>query len=213
MVIGSAFVGINLLLIGWTREVGSWFIDPDEDHYQTLVIWIAVVAMYLLDFSINAVQAACRAIIVDTLPAHKQEIGNAWASRMVAGGHLVGYTMYDPFPRVVKPCSLSLSLRFCWAVSGTNVFQGFYQSNEIPVLFGGYTIKSHLLPVRLRIVHHHRYNMLRRVRTSPCQTWHSTREADFGSLCACIDLAYRKESSTADSNDFCHSIFCLVGMV
>jgi hypothetical protein len=31
---------------------------------------------------------------VDTLPAHKQEIGNAWASRMVAGGHLIGYTMY-----------------------------------------------------------------------------------------------------------------------
>lgn len=38
-------------------------------------------------------QAACRAIIVDTLPAQKQEIGNAWASRMVAGGHLIGYTM------------------------------------------------------------------------------------------------------------------------
>jgi len=31
---------------------------------------------------------------VDTLPAQKQEIGNAWASRMVAGGHLVGYLMY-----------------------------------------------------------------------------------------------------------------------
>ena len=96
MVVGSAVVGINLFVIGWTREVGSWFLDPDSDHYQTLVIWIAVVSMYLLDFSINAVQAACRAIIVDTLPAHKQEIGNAWASRMVAGGHLVGYTMYNP---------------------------------------------------------------------------------------------------------------------
>jgi solute carrier family 45, member 1/2/4 len=109
MVIGSVLVGINLLLIGWTREVGSWFIDPDEDHYQTLVIWIAVVAMYLLDFSINAVQAACRAIIVDTLPAHKQEIGNAWASRMVAGGHLVGYTMYTPLPpkfRLFAFCSM-----------------------------------------------------------------------------------------------------------
>jgi len=44
------------------------------------------------------VQAACRAIIVDTLPAQKQEIGNAWASRMVAGGHLIGYTMYPSHP-------------------------------------------------------------------------------------------------------------------
>jgi solute carrier family 45, member 1/2/4 len=98
MVAGSAFVGLNLFIIGWTREVGAWFLDRDSDHYQTLVIWIAVVSMYLLDFSVNAVQAACRAIIVDTLPAHKQEIGNAWASRMVAGGHLIGYTAYLPPP-------------------------------------------------------------------------------------------------------------------
>jgi len=34
---------------------------------------------------------------VDSLPAQKQEIGNAWASRMVAGGHLVGYLMFFPF--------------------------------------------------------------------------------------------------------------------
>jgi solute carrier family 45, member 1/2/4 len=43
---------------------------------------------------LRIVQAACRAIIVDTLPANKQEIGNAWAGRMVAGGHLIGYTMF-----------------------------------------------------------------------------------------------------------------------
>jgi solute carrier family 45, member 1/2/4 len=49
------------------------------------------------------VQAACRAIIVDTLPAQKQEIGNAWASRMVAGGHLIGYTMY-PSPVISPDC-------------------------------------------------------------------------------------------------------------
>lgn len=38
---------------------------------------------------------------MDTLPAHKQEIGNAWASRMVAGGHLIGYTMYVLHPNPV----------------------------------------------------------------------------------------------------------------
>lgn len=125
MVAGSILVGINLLIIGWTREVGSWFLARDSDSYQTLVIWIAVVCMYLLDFSINAgayprscvsvrkslmaVQAACRAIIVDTLPAQKQEIGNAWASRMVAGGHLVGYTMYPSIdPAAMAPTTPSI---------------------------------------------------------------------------------------------------------
>jgi solute carrier family 45 protein 1/2/4 len=54
MVAGSILVGVNLLIIGWTREVASWFLYRDSDSYDTLVIWIAVVCMYLLDFSINA---------------------------------------------------------------------------------------------------------------------------------------------------------------
>jgi solute carrier family 45 protein 1/2/4 len=108
MVAGSFLVGVNLMIIGWTRELASLFLADDSEHYDTLVIWIAVISVYLLDFAINAgtysrtanlVQAACRAIIVDTLPAQKQEIGNAWAGRMVAGGHFIGYTMYSRFRR------------------------------------------------------------------------------------------------------------------
>ena len=59
MVAGSALVGINLLVIGWTREIGSWFLAVDSEHYQTLVIWIAVVSVYLLDFAINAGTSLC----------------------------------------------------------------------------------------------------------------------------------------------------------
>jgi len=54
MVAGSAIVGICLLTIGWTREIASWFLDVDEDSYQTVVIWIAVISVYLLDFAVNA---------------------------------------------------------------------------------------------------------------------------------------------------------------
>jgi solute carrier family 45, member 1/2/4 len=54
MVAGSILVGINLMIIGWTREIGSIFLSPESDRYQTLVIWIAVVSVYLLDFAINA---------------------------------------------------------------------------------------------------------------------------------------------------------------
>ena len=59
MVAGSALVGINLIVIGWTREIGSWFLSVDSEHYQTLVIWIAVVSVYLLDFAINAGMLLC----------------------------------------------------------------------------------------------------------------------------------------------------------
>lgn len=61
-------------------------------------IVIAVFALYILDFSINAgkfaysvsvcdadarlihgiVQGSCRTLIVDTLPASQQQLGNAW---------------------------------------------------------------------------------------------------------------------------------------
>jgi solute carrier family 45, member 1/2/4 len=47
--------------------------------------------MYLLDFSVNAVQACCRALIVDSLPTEDQQLGNAWASRMIAIGNVGGY--------------------------------------------------------------------------------------------------------------------------
>lgn len=50
-----------------------------------------MIGVLVTDFAINAVQACCRAIIVDTLPPEKQEIGNAWAGRMIAMGHLLGY--------------------------------------------------------------------------------------------------------------------------
>ena len=59
MVAGSALVGVNLLVIGWTREIGSWFLSVDSEHYQTLVIWIAVISVYLLDFAINAGTSLC----------------------------------------------------------------------------------------------------------------------------------------------------------
>lgn len=35
--------------------------------------------------------AACRSLIVDTLPTSKQQSASAWGSRMMALGHLIGY--------------------------------------------------------------------------------------------------------------------------
>ena len=71
---------------------------------------VAVGSIYAVDFSINVgkgpplslslsvtemltklVQCCCRSLIVDTLPIPKQQLGNAWASRMAAIGHLIGY--------------------------------------------------------------------------------------------------------------------------
>ena len=49
-------------------------------------------AFYFLDFSLNAVMASCRALILDIPPLWQQELGNAWAGRMIHIGNVIGFT-------------------------------------------------------------------------------------------------------------------------
>ncbi|KAI9494357.1 major facilitator superfamily domain-containing protein [Zychaea mexicana] len=95
IVLGSVIVVISLLIIGWTREITALFTGgtQDGDTFKHLSIGIAIAAIYILDFSINCVQASCRAILVDCLPPSQQEDGTAWAGRMVGIGNVAGYFM------------------------------------------------------------------------------------------------------------------------
>lgn len=90
MFIGTILVGLFLLLLGWTKEVVKMFIT-DPAAVKSATIYVAVLAIYGIDFAINAVQGSCRGLIVDTLPISKQQMGSSWASRMVAVGSLIGY--------------------------------------------------------------------------------------------------------------------------
>ena len=56
-------------------------------------IIFAVVALFGIDFSVNAVQALDRALIVDTIPSSQQPDGNAWAARMLNVGSVLGFYM------------------------------------------------------------------------------------------------------------------------
>ncbi|KAF1998882.1 sucrose transport protein-like protein [Amniculicola lignicola CBS 123094] len=90
MVCGSVLVALCLLLLGWTKEVVRMFCT-EKEAIREGTIFLAVLSIYGIDFAINAVQASCRGLIVDTLPIPKQQQGSSWASRMVAVGHLIGY--------------------------------------------------------------------------------------------------------------------------
>ncbi|MCJ1481002.1 hypothetical protein MMC06_001158, partial [Schaereria dolodes] len=90
MIGGSMIVAVCLLILGWTSElIGHFTLEAETRRLWTIAL--AVSSIYVLDFAINAVQSSCRSLIVDTLPIAKQQLGSAWASRMVAVGHLVGY--------------------------------------------------------------------------------------------------------------------------
>ncbi|ORX94511.1 MFS general substrate transporter [Basidiobolus meristosporus CBS 931.73] len=90
MIGGSIAVFFSFIIIGWSREIINFFFGVSEGR---LVVTLAVLAFYLLDFAINSVQASCRALIVDVLPPSKQESGNAWAGRMIGFGNVFGYFM------------------------------------------------------------------------------------------------------------------------
>jgi solute carrier family 45 protein 1/2/4 len=90
MVVGSLFVGCGLMVMAWAKEIVNMF--PLPYHVgSVLTLCLATWAIFVTDFSINAVQASCRALIVDTLAQDQQELGNGWAGRMIAIGHLTGY--------------------------------------------------------------------------------------------------------------------------
>ncbi|KAK4510516.1 uncharacterized protein ATC70_004947 [Mucor velutinosus] len=91
---GSIIVVLSLLAIGWTRELTRLLTNSEEgDTFKTVSIIIAIASIYALDFSVNCVQASCRALIVDSLPSSQQEDGTAWAGRMVGLGNVAGYFM------------------------------------------------------------------------------------------------------------------------
>jgi len=91
------------------------FLTPDFGRLpklqnNVLTIWLAVLSIYCIDFSVNAgeipmffvmflldvltgllVQAADRALLVDILPRAEQAKGNAWAAIMCGIGSVGGF--------------------------------------------------------------------------------------------------------------------------
>ncbi|KAJ3766900.1 sucrose transporter [Lentinula raphanica] len=86
MIVGTLICVFAMSLLGWTKEVAGIFTQQ-----IALTLWLAVISVYLIDFSVNAVMAVDRALLVDILPSTLQPSGNAWAARMGGLGSVVGY--------------------------------------------------------------------------------------------------------------------------
>ncbi|KAF5353770.1 hypothetical protein D9757_013859 [Collybiopsis confluens] len=86
MIVGSGLCVFAIILLGWTKEVAGIFSSS-----TSLTLWLAVLSVFLIDFSVNAVMAVDRALVVDILPSSLQPTGNAWAARMGVFGNVLGY--------------------------------------------------------------------------------------------------------------------------
>lgn len=91
MIGGAIMTTIATILFGFTRPVAGIFSEEGSELYNSLAIWLAVFAIYVMDFSINAVQAVDRALVVDVLPTGLQAAGNAWAATMLGAGSVAGF--------------------------------------------------------------------------------------------------------------------------
>ncbi|GAA96644.1 uncharacterized protein L969DRAFT_54596 [Mixia osmundae IAM 14324] len=88
---GSLVCAFALLMLGFAKQIAGWSTSEGSRANATLSICIAVFAIYLVDFSINAVQASDRALVVDTLPAQHQQEANVYAAAMFGVGAVIGF--------------------------------------------------------------------------------------------------------------------------
>ncbi|EJD35081.1 MFS general substrate transporter [Auricularia subglabra TFB-10046 SS5] len=88
---GAIICGFAMLLLGFTRQFAGIVTPIPSAVNDSLTIALAVFAIYCIDFAVNAVQAADRAILVDVWPREEQERGNAWAARMGGVGSILGF--------------------------------------------------------------------------------------------------------------------------
>ncbi|KAJ7840426.1 major facilitator superfamily domain-containing protein [Mycena leptocephala] len=91
MLAGCTICAASMLLLGYTREIAAVFTGRGNTTHDVATVWLAVLAIYMIDFSINAVQAVDRALLVDTLPPAIQASGNAWAASMLGLGSVIGF--------------------------------------------------------------------------------------------------------------------------
>lgn len=62
IVVGSLIVAAGLITLGWTKEIVSLVMATDTDFAKMFIIFLAVLALYVTDFAINAGMTDSRAL-------------------------------------------------------------------------------------------------------------------------------------------------------
>ena len=79
MVAGSLIVATSLLLLGFTREVVSLFLEGEAAAKVT--IWLAVLSIWVIDFAINA----CGSGLVPRMSSLGEKCADGWQPCLVQG--------------------------------------------------------------------------------------------------------------------------------
>lgn len=98
-IVGGAFCCImSLLALAWIRDsIHLIAVILHINHSSTILGTVTIVGavfwVFVLNISLQPVQAGIRAFIIDNCPQHQQVEANSWASRLTAAGNVIGYAM------------------------------------------------------------------------------------------------------------------------
>lgn len=88
LIAGSIFTTLALLLFSNALDVAAWLAPPETA--TRLALSIAIFAFFLLDFSIQAIQAPLRALVTDVVPRRQRAHANAYIGVFTGLGNLIG---------------------------------------------------------------------------------------------------------------------------
>lgn len=93
---GALAIIVSLPALAWAGEMvhtAAWVVGGRHDHraLQTVTMAAAAILIWILNFAIQPLQCGLRALIVETCPPEQMDTANAWASRMISMGSLLGY--------------------------------------------------------------------------------------------------------------------------
>ncbi|KAI0776110.1 MFS general substrate transporter [Trametes elegans] len=102
VVLSTLGLVVSTLTLAYCKEIAAFFVDLfgsgagswDPKYGKTVIdtaIGFAIVSFYVLDFALNALQASLRNLLLDVTPPEQLNAANAWHSRMLNAGNIVGY--------------------------------------------------------------------------------------------------------------------------
>ncbi|KAL2685266.1 hypothetical protein Neosp_006363 [[Neocosmospora] mangrovei] len=109
MVIGSIIVAINLLILGFTREIVGWVVKDEEGAKRPTIV-LAVLAIYVVDFAINA---ASRMSAIGHMIAY----GAGAVDLVQIFGTTLGSTQFKQLTVISTVSILASTALTCWAVT------------------------------------------------------------------------------------------------
>lgn len=120
---GAIGVVISMLCLAWIEDLVYGSTKPPDyqkSSTQTLVISIAILLIYILNISIQPLQAGLRTLIVENCPTHQQTQASAWAGAMTGVGNIVGYLSgFTALPELFRSKALTQLQCLCVIASAS----------------------------------------------------------------------------------------------